>query len=97
MSEGSGENLALLGKAGGADVALLQGGLGSSASQIQMLATLFYEPLWIFVRKDESLDQINRLAGRTIAAGHPGSGTAAVFPRSCRPTAFRPEIRHSKR
>lgn len=81
ITEGAGENLALLQVAGGADVALIHGGVATSVLRVQMLAALYYEPLWIFVREEEVVDQVNQLAGRTIATGREGSGTAAVLPR----------------
>ena len=40
-----------------------------------MLASLYYEPLWIFYRDPATLSQINDLAGKRIAVGVRGSGT----------------------
>lgn len=79
MTEGSVENVSLLDTPGsGVDVALLQGGVAPSNTGLRMLVALFYEPLWIFLRRDDPLDQVNQLAGRTIATGSARSGTSAV-------------------
>jgi hypothetical protein len=43
-----------------------------------MLASLYYEPLWVFYRGSEVLSQINQLDGKRIAAGVQGSGTRAL-------------------
>jgi hypothetical protein len=42
-----------------------------------MLASLYYEPLWIFYRDSATLSQINQLDGKRMAIGVPGSGTRA--------------------
>ena len=79
VTEGSVENLSLLKMPGAAaDVALLQGGIATSEDDIRMLVSLFYEPLWIFQRSDETFDQVNELAHRRIAIGTRGSGTRAL-------------------
>ena len=51
-TSGSVENIHLL-KKGEADVAFVQGGTGASvdAPGLHSLASLYYEPIWIFVRK----------------------------------------------
>ena len=43
-----------------------------------MVASLYYEPLWIFVRRGEHIDALAQLAGKRIATGAPGSGTYAL-------------------
>jgi TRAP-type uncharacterized transport system substrate-binding protein len=43
-----------------------------------MLASLYYEPLWIFYRDSGTLSQLNDLQGKRIAVGPPGSGTRAL-------------------
>jgi TRAP transporter TAXI family solute receptor len=79
VTEGSVENLSLLKMPGAAvDVALLQGGVATSEDDIRMLVSLFYEPLWIFQRSDEAIDQVNQLVRRKIATGTQGSGTRAL-------------------
>jgi hypothetical protein len=42
-----------------------------------MLATLYYEPLWIFYRDPKTLTQLDELRYKRIAAGGPGSGVRA--------------------
>jgi len=81
MTAGSVENLALLERPDGADVAFVHGGLAAAGRSVSMLVTLYYEPLWILVRKDQSFDQVNELAGRTIATGRTGSGSAVAAAR----------------
>jgi NMT1-like family len=44
-----------------------------------MLASLYYEPLWIFYRGSETLTQLNQLRGKRISVGTPGSGTRAFI------------------
>jgi hypothetical protein len=46
-----------------------------------MLASLYYEPLWIFYRGPATLSRINELHGKRMAAGVPGSGTRALVER----------------
>ncbi len=43
-----------------------------------MLASLYYEPLWIFYRGPATLTKINELHGKRMAAGVAGSGTRAL-------------------
>ena len=81
MTGGAAENLSLLlDPKSGVDVAFMQGGVASSpaAEDLVMLASLYYEPLWIFYRDSATLTQINQLQGRRIAIGVPGSGTRAL-------------------
>ncbi len=79
-TEGAAENLRLLrDPKSGVDVAFLQGGIIGSAeeTQLEMLASLYYEPLWVFYRNPVALTQINQLQGKRLAVGSPGSGTRA--------------------
>jgi len=81
LTGGAVENLRLLeDPASGVDVAFLQGGLAGSpdADDLVMLASLYYEPLWIFYRDSATLAQVNQLQGKRIAIGVPGSGTRAL-------------------
>jgi TRAP-type uncharacterized transport system substrate-binding protein len=78
---GAGDNLhLLLDPKSGVDVAFLQGGVATfpEADGLEMLASLYYEPLWIFYRDGATLTQINQLHGKRIAIGVPGSGTRAL-------------------
>jgi TRAP transporter TAXI family solute receptor len=75
---GAVENLALLRAAEeDVDVAFVQGGLGvgSDAAGLVSLGSIYYEPLWVFYRGAEPIDQLARLRGRRIAIGAEGSGT----------------------
>jgi hypothetical protein len=62
------------------DVALLQGGIGTKddASGLTALASLFYEPLWIFRHEPVSLT-VADFTGRRVAIGEPGSGTLSAM------------------
>jgi len=81
MTEGAGENLRLLGDPSSrVDIGFVQGGQADSpeAKGIVMLASLYYQPLWIFVRRGEQIDSLAALAGKTVAMGMPGSGTNSL-------------------
>lgn len=78
MTEGAGENLRLLGeKASGVDIAFVQGGQANSteAAGVEMLASLYYQPLWIFTRRGQQIDALAALEGKSVSTGMPGSGT----------------------
>jgi TRAP-type uncharacterized transport system substrate-binding protein len=80
MTSGASENLQLLlDPASAVDVAFLQGGVASPATtgHLVMLASLYYEPLWVFYRGSDKVDLVNQLFGKRIAAGVQGSGTRA--------------------
>jgi TRAP transporter TAXI family solute receptor len=79
MTGGAEESLGLLRNVkSGVDVAFMQGGVAPPGSDdLVMLASLYYEPLWIFYRAPSTLSQIVQLKGKRIAAGVPGSGTRA--------------------
>ncbi|MDX1434963.1 MAG: TAXI family TRAP transporter solute-binding subunit [Gammaproteobacteria bacterium] len=76
---GSVENIALI-EAGEVDVALVQGGTGKAArgERLRSLASLYYEPLWLFHRADVEVERLADLAGRRLAIGPAGSGTRYV-------------------
>ena len=81
MTGGAGENLRLLrDPKSGVDVAFMQGGVATApeADGLVMLASLYYEPLWIFYRDPATLSQIKQLQGKRIAIGAMGSGTRAL-------------------
>ena len=63
----------------GVDVAFLQAGIATSPASdgLVMLASLYYEPLWIFYRGPATLSKMNQLRGKSMAVGVPGSGTLA--------------------
>jgi len=82
QSAGSLENISLL-ETAQADAAFVQGGTGNAAQNPDLvsLGSLYFEPLWVFVRADlADLDvtKLSDLSGLKIAAGAEGSGTWAV-------------------
>jgi ABC-type nitrate/sulfonate/bicarbonate transport system substrate-binding protein len=80
MTSGAAENLQLLlDPKSKVDVAFMQGGAATfpAADNLVMLASLYYEPLWVFYRGKETLNRLNQLVGRRIAIGVRGSGTLA--------------------
>jgi TRAP-type uncharacterized transport system substrate-binding protein len=76
---GSAENLALLlDTNSGVSVGLVQGGtVGAEASsKLESLGTLFYEPLWLFHKREVGNTKGHLdLRGRRISVGPLGSGT----------------------
>ena len=75
---GADENLKLLlDPKSGVDVAFMQGGVAPSPEDgnLVMLASLYYEPLWVFYTGTETISRIAQLRGKRIAIGAPGSGT----------------------
>jgi TRAP transporter TAXI family solute receptor len=81
MTGGARTNLALLlDPKSGVDVAFVQGGLATfpEADGLVMLASLYYEPLWIFYRDAATLTELSQLHGKRIAIGISGSGTRAL-------------------
>lgn len=77
-SAGSLENVQRL-QTGGADVAFVQSGITAPDDQrIESLGSMYYEPLWVFIRKGEQVTTLNALAGKIIAIGVEGSGTRVL-------------------
>ncbi len=76
---GSVENIKLLSN-GEADIAFIQGGTipRDNPGRIEGLASLYYEPLWLFHRKDLELTRLARLKGLKVSTGAEGSGTFAL-------------------
>ena len=78
MTAGSAENARLIADPqSGVDVAFMQGGVIHAPGNVAMLASLYYEPLWIFYRDAAALDQLNELRGKRIAVGSDGQGVRA--------------------
>jgi TRAP transporter TAXI family solute receptor len=79
---GSVHNITLLDDpASGVDLAFVQGGTGDAAASPRLisLASLYYEPIWLFTRPSLfGPDRLRALAGKRVAAGPKGSGTRAV-------------------
>jgi TRAP transporter TAXI family solute receptor len=76
---GSIENLELL-KNNKVDLAFVQGGTGSATdtATLTSLGSLYYEPLWVFYRGEQTLSRITELQNKRIAIGEPGSGTHTI-------------------
>lgn len=78
---GSVENIDLLQEpTAGVDLALVQGGMAkaSESNDILGIASLFFEPVWVFYRNPTAIDRLSSLQGKTLAVGPVGSGTRAV-------------------
>ncbi len=78
-TSGSVDNLGLL-RSGKADVAFIQGGTTEQveADGLRSLGSLYYEPIWLFHRKELRVDRLTDLRQKRIAIGSEGSGTRAV-------------------
>jgi TRAP transporter TAXI family solute receptor len=86
-SSGGIENLARLND-GSVSVAFIQGGTGgqsapdadalAEATPLRSLATIAYEPVWIFTHTLDLSKGLGVLAGRRVAVGVPGSGNQKV-------------------
>ncbi len=83
-SAGSVENLKRLqDPASDVEIAFVQGGIkpadaGEEAPLLVKLASVAYEPLWVFVRGKAPLDHLTQLKGKRLAVGPQGSGTRAL-------------------
>jgi TRAP transporter TAXI family solute receptor len=89
-SEGSSENLELLG-AGKADLGFVQGGSNAQAASehqgLLSLGSLFVEPIWLFyrvdaarkLRPDATLNALPQLQGLRVNVGTPGSGVPSLM------------------
>jgi hypothetical protein len=77
---GSLENVNLL-MEGKADVAFIQSGLETKESRekIETLASLYYEPLWVFSRENDFPEKdLQNLQNKKLTIGAKGSGTNAI-------------------
>ncbi|MEM9303027.1 MAG: TAXI family TRAP transporter solute-binding subunit [Pseudomonadota bacterium] len=75
---GSNENLALL-AAGEVDLALAQGGTRTDDPDLRSLASLFFEPVWIFHRTEVVPEGLADLTSLRTSIGPEGSGTRALL------------------
>jgi len=64
------------------DLAIVQSGAAPADEMatglIESLASLYFEPVWVFYRSDLAITDLRDLQGRSIAIGFEGSGTAAI-------------------
>jgi TRAP-type uncharacterized transport system substrate-binding protein len=58
------------------DAGFVQDGMGrqEDAANLESLGSLFYTPLWVFYRGDETLDDLSQLRGKRVSIGPEGSG-----------------------
>ena len=77
---GSVENLQLLAADSGVHLAFVQSGLAEShaAPGVMALGSLYFEPLWLFVRDELQVKHLGDLEGARVTVGGEGSGTRAV-------------------
>ncbi len=78
---GSVENLDLLAaKNGTVDAAFVQGGIGDpeKTPALMALASLYHEPMWVFVRGDPPAQSLAELDSYRVAIGPDGSGTRTI-------------------
>ncbi len=80
-TNGSLENIALLESPdAGVDVAFVQGGTEGRArgKTLESLASVYYEPLWVFMNETVSLARPSDIKGKRMSIGPQGSGTRAL-------------------
>ena len=81
-TKGTAENYELLlNDSHDVDAAIVQGGVAkdpTANSSIESIASLYYEPVWLFYRDSEPLTKLQQLQGKKIAIGAIGSGTRPV-------------------
>ncbi|RKZ81701.1 MAG: C4-dicarboxylate ABC transporter substrate-binding protein [Candidatus Parabeggiatoa sp. nov. 1] len=67
-------------KSGDVSIGLVQGGTKGTISDdgLKSLGSLFYEPVWLFHRKNIPLEYLFELRGKRIAVGEEGSGTRPI-------------------
>jgi TRAP transporter TAXI family solute receptor len=81
QTRGSVENLQLLRAVDGkVQAAFVQGGAGvpRQTDTLQSLASLYFEPIWVFHSTAVTMRRLSDLRGKTIAVGAPGSGTRSI-------------------
>ncbi len=80
-TSGSIDNLRLLkNRSNDVQIALVQGGTGNPSAMpgLMSLASLYYEPVWVFHRGPRSIMRLTELQGLRVAVGAEGSGARAV-------------------
>ncbi|NKB64015.1 MAG: DUF697 domain-containing protein [Gammaproteobacteria bacterium] len=67
-------------KSGKVQMGLIQGGTAGEHfdENLQSVASLFYEPVWVFHRKDLEMKYLSDLKGKRISVGEVGSGTRSM-------------------
>jgi TRAP transporter TAXI family solute receptor len=80
-STGSMENLRrLLDSSQSVEAGFVQDGMGKveDPSNLVSLGSVFYTPLWVFYRGEETLDDLSQLRGKRISIGPEGSGVRKI-------------------
>lgn len=79
---GSLQNYQLLQTDSKVDLAIVQGGTAPDdardAGDIESLASLYFEPVWVFYRGNETIADLRELRDKKIAIGRSGSGTESM-------------------
>jgi len=78
---GSVENVGLLeAEKGGVEIAFVQGGIGDPTTHtgLQSLASLYFEPLWVFHHKELKIKRLPDLLAKRVIVGPEASGTKAI-------------------
>ncbi len=79
---GSLENYQLLASDPDVHLAMVQGGTAPEATlrsnQVEAIASIYFEPVWIFYRSNEPYHDLRRLQNTIIAIGKNGSGTQSI-------------------
>lgn len=76
---GSIENYRLLKSDPEVDLAIVQGGTApKDVEEIEALASLYFEPVWVFYRSEETFQDLRQLGDKRIAIGRSESGTDAI-------------------
>jgi TRAP-type uncharacterized transport system substrate-binding protein len=62
------------------DAGFVQDGMGrvEDPSNVVSLGSVFYAPLWVFYRGDETLDDLSQLRGKRVSIGPEGSGVRKI-------------------
>lgn len=78
-TKGSTDNLRLLTE-GKADIAFVQGGILGPDPNVTLvsLGSVYFEPMWLFVRADKAPTVMTEMTGTRMAIGPEGSGTRAI-------------------
>lgn len=81
-TNGALDNLALLNE-GSVDAGFIQTGIRSAknALNVEALGAIYYEPLWVFLKPDLTINDLGELKGLSISIGKPGGGTFVVSRR----------------